>query len=97
MNAILRVVAFDLDGTLTESKSKIDQHMAGLLGELLARLDVCIITGGMFEQIEAQVLLYLNAPPRKLAHLHIIPTCGALLGMGKRRLTQALCGEPDRG
>jgi phosphomannomutase len=76
MNATLRVVAFDLDDTLTESKSKIDQHMAGLLGELLARLDVCIITGGMFEQIEAQVLQYLNAPPGRLAHLHIMPTCG---------------------
>jgi len=77
MNATLRVVAFDLDDTLTESKSKIDQHMAGLLGELLARLDVCIITGGMFGQIEAQVLQYLYAPPGKLAHLHIMPTCGA--------------------
>jgi phosphomannomutase len=76
MNATLRVVAFDLDDTLTVSKSKIDQHMADLLGELLARLDVCIITGGTFEQIEAQVLQYLDAPPGRLAHLHIMPTCG---------------------
>jgi len=43
MSAMLRVVAFDLDDTLTESKSKIDQHMAGLLGELLARLDVALL------------------------------------------------------
>jgi phosphomannomutase len=76
MNETLRIVAFDLDDTLTESKSKIDQHMADLLGELLARLDVCIITGGRFEQIEAQVLQYLHAPPGRLAHLHIMPTCG---------------------
>lgn len=76
MNAMLRVVAFDLDDTLTESKSKIDQHMGDLLGELLARLDVCIITGGTFEQIEAQVLQYLHVPSGRLAHLHIMPTSG---------------------
>jgi phosphomannomutase len=76
MNTMLRVVAFDLDDTLTVSKSKIDQRMAELLGELLARLDVCIITGGTFEQIQAQVLHYLHAPAGRLAHLHIMPTCG---------------------
>jgi len=76
MNTTLRVVAFDLDDTLTVSKSKIDQRMAELLGELLARLDVCIITGGTFEQIQAQVLHYLHAPAGRLAHLHIMPTCG---------------------
>ena len=76
MNATPRIVAFDLDDTLAESKSKIDPHMADLLGELLARLDVCIITGGRFEQIQAQVLQYLHAPAGRLAHLHIMPTCG---------------------
>jgi phosphomannomutase len=76
MNTTLRVVAFDLDDTLTVSKSKIEQHMADLLGELLARLDVCIITGGTFEQIQSQVLQYLHAPAGRLAYLHIMPTCG---------------------
>ncbi len=83
MNAELRVVAFDLDDTLTASKSKIDQQMADLLGELLARLEVCIISGGRFEQIQAQVLQYLHAPPGRLAHLHIMPTC-----LGRRILTR---------
>jgi HAD superfamily hydrolase (TIGR01484 family) len=76
MNTTLRVVAFDLDDTLTVSKARIDQHMADLLGELLARLDVCIITGGTFEQIQSQVLQYLHAPTGRLANLHIMPTCG---------------------
>jgi phosphomannomutase len=76
MNTTLRVVAFDLDGTLTVSKSRIDQHMADLLDALLARLDVCIITGGRFEQIETQVLQDLHVPTGRLAHLHIMPTCG---------------------
>lgn len=76
MNTTLRMMAFDLDDTLTVSKSKIDQHMADLLGELLGRLDVCIITGGTFEQIQTQVLEYLHAPAGRLDHLHIMPTCG---------------------
>jgi hypothetical protein len=76
MDVTLRVVAFDLDDTLTVSKSKIDPGMAELLDELLARLDVCIISGGRFEQFETQVLQYLQAPPDRLARLHIMPTCG---------------------
>jgi hypothetical protein len=50
--------------------------MAELLDELLARLDVCIISGWRFEQFETQVLQYLQAPPDRLARLHIMPTCG---------------------
>ena len=76
MGVIPRVVAFDLDDTLTVSKSKIDQHMADLLDELLARFDVCIISGGRFEQFETQVLKYLHAPSDRLARLHIMPTSG---------------------
>ena len=76
MDLTLRVVAFDLDDTLTVSKSKIDPGMAELLDRLLARLDVCIISGGRFEQFETQVLQYLQAPPDRLARLHIMPTCG---------------------
>ena len=76
MIAIPRAVAFDLDDTLAVSKSKIEQPMAELLGQLLARLDVCIISGGRFEQFETQVLRYLDTSPDRLAHLHIMPTCG---------------------
>lgn len=76
MNAIPRVVAFDLDDTLTVSKSRIDESMAGLLDRLLGRVDVCIISGGTFEQFETQVLRHLQAPPARLARLHVMPTCG---------------------
>jgi phosphomannomutase len=72
----LRVVAFDLDDTLTVSKSKIDPRMAQLLAQLLASVDVCIISGGKFEQFHTQVLQYIDAPPERLSRLHIMPTCG---------------------
>jgi HAD superfamily hydrolase (TIGR01484 family) len=76
MDETLRVVAFDLDDTLTVSKSKIDPRMAQLLAQLLASLDVCIISGGKFEQFDTQVLQYINAPANQLSRLHIMPTCG---------------------
>lgn len=76
MDAQTRIVAFDLDDTLTVSKSKIDKRMALLLDELLTRVDVCIISGGRFEQFESQVLRYLEAPAELLSRLHVMPTCG---------------------
>jgi HAD superfamily hydrolase (TIGR01484 family) len=71
-----RVVAFDLDDTLAVSKSKIERRMASLLEQLLGQVDVCIISGGKFEQFEAQVLRCLHADQRSLERLHIMPTCG---------------------
>jgi phosphomannomutase len=71
-----RVIAFDLDNTLADSKSPITEQMADLLDDLLERFQVCVISGGKFEQFEKQVLDKLGAAPRTLAALHIMPTCG---------------------
>jgi HAD superfamily hydrolase (TIGR01484 family) len=71
-----RVIAFDLDNTLADSKSPITQQMAGLLGGLLRRFQVCVISGAKFGQFEEQLLKNLDAAPRTLAALHIMPTCG---------------------
>lgn len=71
-----RVIAFDLDNTLADSKSPITKQMAGLLGGLLQRFQVCVISGAKFEQFEEQLLNHLNAAPRTLTALHIMPTCG---------------------
>jgi HAD superfamily hydrolase (TIGR01484 family) len=73
---IRRVVAFDLDNTLAESKSPITGEMAGLLDRLLARFQVCVISGGKFEQFETQLINHLNVAPDKLGALHLMPTCG---------------------
>jgi HAD superfamily hydrolase (TIGR01484 family) len=71
-----RVVAFDLDDTLAVSKSPIDDEMAALLVRLLAEIDVCIISGGRFEQFETQVLRHLSIPTELRSRLHLMPTCG---------------------
>ncbi len=71
-----RVIAFDLDNTLADSKSPITERMADLLNGLLKRLQVCVISGGKFGQFEEQLLDHLNVAPRTLAALHLMPTCG---------------------
>ena len=70
------VIAFDLDNTLAESKSPITAQMADLLDALLRKFQVCVISGGKFEQFETQLLNHLGAAPRTLEALHIMPTCG---------------------
>lgn len=71
-----RVIAFDLDNTLADSKSPITEHMADLLNGLLKHFYVCVISGGKFAQFEAQLLNHLKATPQTLTALHIMPTCG---------------------
>lgn len=71
-----RVLAFDLDGTLAESKSAITARMAGDLVRLLDEVQVCIISGGAFPQFQTQVLDHLDAGPEQLARLHLMPTNG---------------------
>ena len=67
---------FDLDDTLAASKSTMDPAMSAALGRLLERVDVAIISGGRFEQFEAQALDGFTASDEALARLHLMPTCG---------------------
>jgi HAD superfamily hydrolase (TIGR01484 family) len=71
-----KVIAFDLDGTLAESKSALTDKMGELLNQLLESFHVCVISGGKFDQFEKQLLANLKADPGKLEKLHIMPTCG---------------------
>ena len=71
-----KLIAFDLDGTLAESKSAADDRMVELLDRLLEKFHVCVISGGKFQQFEKQLLGSLKAEPGKLERLHVMPTCG---------------------
>lgn len=71
-----KVIAFDLDGTLAPSKSFLPDQMAELMGQLLEKFQVCVISGGKFGQFEKQLLNGLHVDPAKLEKLHIMPTCG---------------------
>lgn len=71
-----KVIAFDLDDTLAVTKSPISDRMSELLVKLLGKYDVCVISGGKFEQFERQVVERLDASARLLTKLHLMPTCG---------------------
>ncbi len=76
MGEDVRAIAFDLDDTLAVSKSQIDPEMAALLSRLLERFEVCIISGGRFEQFDDQVLRHLALTGGAAERLHLMPTCG---------------------
>ncbi len=70
-----KLIVFDLDGTLAESKSALDAEMSTLLHDLLGIVQVAVISGGDWPQFEKQVLVHLPHDER-LAHLSLLPTCG---------------------
>ena len=70
-----KLVVFDLDGTLAESKSALDAEMAVLLGALLEVVKVAVISGGDWPQFEQQLLSNLPHDDR-LKQLSLLPTCG---------------------
>lgn len=73
---IKKVIAFDLDDTFAASKSPITDEISELLVRLLDKYDVCIISGGKFEQFKIQVLDRLYASSHALSRLHLMPTSG---------------------
>jgi len=70
-----KLIVFDLDGTLAESKSSLDAEMSALLHDLLGIVKVAVISGGDWLQFEKQVLS--NFPQdERLKNLSLLPTCG---------------------
>lgn len=70
-----QLVVFDLDGTLAESKSAMDDEMITFLDSLLAVTKVAIISGGDWPQFETQVLAR-GLAPKGLPNLSLLPTSG---------------------
>ena len=70
-----KLIVFDLDGTLAESKASIDAEMAKLLNALLDIVKISVISGGAWLQFEKQVLAHLSHDER-LKNLSLLPTCG---------------------
>jgi len=70
-----KLIVFDLDGTLAESKSSLDTEMSALLHDLLGIVKVAVISGGDWPQFEKQLLSNLPNDER-LVNLSLLPTCG---------------------
>jgi phosphomannomutase len=72
-----KIIVFDLDGTLAESKQALDSEMSDLLSQLLYVKKVGIVSGGGFQQLQTQVISKLPFDAEKFKNLYIFPTKGA--------------------
>jgi HAD superfamily hydrolase (TIGR01484 family) len=75
---VKQLVAFDLDGTLAESKQPLEAPMATCVKALLDIAMVAVISGGDWKQFQVQVVARLPQDTR-LERLFIMPTTGAKL------------------
>jgi|SRR3989344_1869711 len=75
-----KIIAFDVDGTLTVSKSSITESMAYLVKELVKKKIVIAITGGSFKQLKNQFLPPFYNDDSFIFFVHnlkLLPTSGS--------------------
>ncbi|MBU0999414.1 HAD-IIB family hydrolase [Patescibacteria group bacterium] len=75
-----KILAFDVDGTLTVSKTLMTESMASLIKELIKQKIVIAIAGGRFEQLETQFLPPLLNDNSIIPFIHnliLLPTSGS--------------------
>ena len=71
--ATMKVMAFDLDGTLARSKKPMHKPMADALSQLTRLLPVAIISGGTIDLVRSQVTDMLSDEADR-SHMHLMPT-----------------------
>lgn len=72
-----KIFIFDLDDTLSESKTPITSEMVAVITELLKRTKMAVISGCLFEQFKKQVVVFLPQDEKILGNLYIFPTNGS--------------------
>jgi len=95
-----KIMVFDLDGTLAESKQSLDEETSGLLYQLLAIKKVAIITGGGFPQLQKQVIDKIEFDSNRFKNLYIFPTKGAMMynwnGKDWQKIYEKLLTKEDK-
>lgn len=71
-----KLMAFDLDDTLTVAKVVMEPEMSKIMGRLLEKYNVCVISGAMFSQIKKQIIDTLEVSAEALGRLHIMASQG---------------------
>ncbi len=69
-----KLIVFDLDGTLTETKSNLKSDMSWVLGQLLKEKKVAVIGGGTYKQFRKQFISELDCSPKLFKNLFLFPT-----------------------
>ena len=74
----MKLFVFDLDNTLTESRTPIDTDAAILISKLLEKKKVAVISGATFERFKIQFLSGFSST-KNFENLFLLPTSGAEL------------------
>ncbi len=74
INKLPKLIAFDLDGTLSDSKQNITEEMFHSLEALSNITKVAVISGGSFEQVKKQLLFDKN---RVIENIILLPAEGS--------------------
>ncbi len=74
----IKLTIFDLDGTLTRSKCKMDDEMKSLILSLLRNYKVAIISGSKYEEVKKRFIDVLSDESVN-ENLYIMPTNGTIL------------------
>jgi phosphomannomutase len=82
-----QLVAFDLDGTLAESKQPLPEAVGEALANLLAVADVAVISGGDWPQFNQQIVARLPVRTDR-TKLWLMPTTGTKLYRYDQNWTQ---------
>jgi HAD superfamily hydrolase (TIGR01484 family) len=75
-----KIIAFDIDGTLTASKTLVTDSMANLIKELVKKKMVVAIAGGSFKQMQTQFLPPFSNDEAMMPFIHnftFLPTSGS--------------------
>jgi hypothetical protein len=75
-----KIIAFDIDGTLTASKTLITDNMSNLIKELVKKRMVVAIAGGSFKQMLTQFLPPFSNDEAMVPFIHnftFLPTSGS--------------------
>jgi len=89
-----KVIAADLDGTLTESKSLLSAEMAEVLSKILKKYYFAVISGGSYKQYQKQFLSALHCTPEELKNLYLFPTNGSTCYVHENGEWKQIYNEP---
>ncbi|HUD02466.1 MAG TPA: HAD-IIB family hydrolase [Candidatus Paceibacterota bacterium] len=89
MDCTPKLVAFDLDGTLAESKQPVTKEMGKLLAKLLHKMPVAVMSGGAYHQFEKQLLPALPSDAQ-FENLYLFPTSAGRCYMYKNSAWQTV-------
>lgn len=75
---MMKIVVFDLHGTLVESNEPLDEEISLLLTRLLAKTKVAVISGASWQRFETQIIKPLENS-EDLNNLFLLPASGGSL------------------